>query len=700
MNAPDRPQSEMAIENNRPAEDSQQWGDCRHWRMEIDADGLGWLCLDMADSRTNVLSQEVLIEFERIIGQLSTDPPTGLIVFSGKDSGFIAGADINEFPKMKSGSDAYELMRRGHRMLERLESLPCSTVAMINGFALGGGLELALACNWRVAIDEDRPTLGLPEVKLGLHPGFGGTVRTVRLLGATRAMSLMLTGKSITPGKARKIGLIDRVTDKENWRTVARSLAGKPASKRRQTIPNRMMNLAPARAVLGRQMLRTIRKRAIEAHYPAPYAIVDLWRRYGARSDDAFEAEARSFAALLETETSRNLVRVYFLQERLKHAATIDAGLPAIDHVHVVGAGVMGGDIAAWCALQGCWVTLQDRDMNYVQPALDRAEKLFQKRLSDPDNRASAGNRLVADISGEGVSRADVVIEAIFEDRDAKQALYRELEPRMKETAILATNTSSIPLEDLAPCLQAPERLIGLHFFNPVAKLPLVEVVSAESSATEATARGLSFARQISKLPLPCRSQPGFLVNRVLAPYMAEAMEMLREGIPMAHIDQMAVEFGMPVGPIELTDSVGVDVALHVARILAPVVGRSVAPELEELVAEGRLGQKTGHGFYRYRDHKPVRSSVSAPGAGPDIQERLMMAMLNEAAACLADQVVDNPELVDAGVIFGTGFAPFRGGPLHYARKVGIQQVVATLERLAETHGPRFTPSKGWAELV
>ena len=700
MNAPDRPQSKIPVEDNRPFEDSRQWEDCRHWRMEIAADGLGWLCLDMADSRTNVLSQDVLIEFERIIGQLSTDPPTGLIIFSGKDSGFIAGADINEFPKMKSGNDAYELMRRGHSMLERLESLPCSTVAMINGFALGGGLELALACNWRVAIHEDRPTLGLPEVKLGLHPGFGGTVRTVRLLGATRAMSLMLTGKSITPGKARKIGLIDRVTDKENWRRVARTLAGKPALRRRQTIPNRMMNLAPARAILARQMRKTIRKRAIEAHYPAPYAMVDLWHRYGARSDDAFEAEARSFAALVETETSRNLVRVYFLQERLKHVATIDDGHPAIDHVHVVGAGVMGGDIAAWCALQGCWVTLQDRDMNYIQPALDRAQILFQKRLSDPDNRTSAGNRLVADISGEGVSRADVVIEAIFEDRDAKQALYRELEPQMKETAILATNTSSIPLEDLAPCLQAPERLIGLHFFNPVAKLPLVEVVSAESSATGATARGLSFARQISKLPLPCRSQPGFLVNRVLAPYMAEAMEMLHEGIPMAHIDQMAVEFGMPVGPIELTDSVGVDVALHVARILAPVVGRSVAPELEELVAEGRLGQKTGHGFYRYRDHKPVRSLVSAPGAAPDIQERLVMAMLNEAAACLADKVVDNAELVDAGVIFGTGFAPFRGGPLHYARKIGIQRVVATLEQLAETHGPRFTPSKGWAELV
>ncbi len=683
-----------------PEENKRHREDYRHWQLEIDVNGLGWLCLDMADSNINVLSQDVLIEFERIIGELSVNPPAGLIIFSGKDTGFIAGADINEFPKMESGDEAYVLMRRGHKMLEQLESLPCSTVAMIDGFALGGGLELALACNWRVAIEEDRPTLGLPEVQLGLHPGFGGTIRTVRLLGATQAMSLMLTGKSITPAKALKLGLIDRLATQENWRDVVRSVASEPVPTRRQTILNRMMNLSPVRAVLGRQMRKTIAKRAKKAHYPAPYAIVDLWCRYGATSRDAFDGEARSFAELVETETSRNLVRVYFLQEQLKHAATIDAGAPRVTHVHVVGAGVMGGDIAAWCALQGCWVTLQDRDMDSIQPALDRAVKLFQKRLSDPDNRASAENRLVADLAGEGISRADVVIEAIFEDRDAKQALYRQLEPQMKDGAVLATNTSSIPLEELAPSLHMPERLIGLHFFNPVAKLPLVEVVSAETSGIAATSRGLSFARQIKKLPLPCRSQPGFLVNRVLAPYMAEAMEMLHEGIPMAHIDQMAVDFGMPVGPIELTDSVGVDVALHVARILAPVVGRAVAPELEKLVAEGRLGQKTGYGFYRYRDNKPIRARGSAARAGPDIQERLVMAMLNEAAACLADNVVDNRELLDAGVIFGTGFAPFRGGPLHYAQKIGIQQVVATLERLAETHGPRFTPSRGWAELV
>jgi 3-hydroxyacyl-CoA dehydrogenase/enoyl-CoA hydratase/3-hydroxybutyryl-CoA epimerase len=673
--------------------------DCRHWQLEIDTNGIGWLCFDMADSTTNVLSREVLIELERIVTTLTATPPNGLIIFSGKDSGFIAGADINEFPQMKSGNDVYVLMQRAHKMLNGLESLPCSTVAVIDGFALGGGLELALACDWRIAIDEDRRTLGLPEVQLGLHPGFGGTVRTVRLLGPTQAMSLMLTGQPITPGKARKIGLIDEMSSKDAWREVARSFASNPARVRRPALVNRLLNLPPVRALLGRQMRKTVARRARKAHYPAPYAIVDLWCQHGSGSDDAYDAEARSFAALFETETSRNLVRVYFLQERLKNTAAGDDLRSPASHVHVIGAGVMGGDIAAWCALQGCWVTLQDRDLEYVQPALDRAEKLFNKRLSKPENRAIVTNRLVADITGEGVSRADVVIEAIFEDRDAKQALYRQLEPNMKEGAILATNTSSIPLEQLTPCLQSPERLIGLHFFNPVAKLPLVEVVRAVTSSEDALNAGLSFSRQIGKLPLPCRSQPGFLVNRVLAPYMAEAMDLLHEDVPMALIDQMAVEFGMPVGPIELIDSVGVDVALHVARILSPVVGRSVAPELEELVAEGRLGQKTGHGFYRYRDNKPLRAREPAGPARPDIQERLIMALLNEAAACLADNIVDDPELLDAGVIFGTGFAPFRGGPLHYAQKVGIPEVVATLERLAETHGPRFTPSRGWAEI-
>jgi 3-hydroxyacyl-CoA dehydrogenase/enoyl-CoA hydratase/3-hydroxybutyryl-CoA epimerase len=673
--------------------------DCQHWRMEIADDGIGWLCLDKSGASTNVLSHDVLTEFERIVDALRTETPDGLILYSGKDGNFIAGADIKEFPKIESESDAYALMRRGHKMLAQLEALPCNTVAVINGFALGGGLELALACDWRIAIGEDRPTLGLPEVQLGLHPGFGGTVRLVNLVGVSQAMPLMLTGKSITPLRARKIGLVDSLTTAENWRKDARSHVRRLPPKRRPGIADRLLNLSLLRPLVARRMYATVARRAKKDHYPAPYAIVDLWRKYGAKATVAYDAEARSFAELVQSPTSRNLVRVYFLQERLKHTANTGSTSAKIGHVHVVGAGVMGGDIAAWCALRGFPVTLQDRDMQYIQPALDRAEQLFDRRLSDADNIAAARGRLVADVTGEGISGADIVIEAVFEDRDVKRALYEQLEPRMKRDAVLATNTSSIPLEELAPCLRYPDRLIGLHFFNPVAKLPLVEVVKAELSGTVATAKGLSFAREIGKLPLPCSSHPGFLVNRILAPYMAEAMEMIREGIPLAEIDQAAVNFGMPMGPVELVDSVGVDVALHVAHILSPVVNRPVAPELEAMVTAGRLGQKTGHGFYLYRDGKPIRPHESNGVATEEIQERLILAMVNEAAACLADKVVDDAELVDAGVIFGTGFAPFRGGPMHYAQTRGVDDIVTALEALTAKYGPRFKPSPGWAEL-
>ena len=671
----------------------------QHWRLEHDDAGVAWLCLDKHESSTNVLSRDVIAEFDEILRALHQAPPAGLVLFSGKDTGFILGADINEFPSLANAAQALELMQRGHEILARLESLPCTTVAMIDGLALGGGLELALACDCRVVTAEDRPTLGLPEVQLGLHPGFGGTVRAVRLVGVTQAMPMMLTGKSLRPEKALAIGLVDRVVERAQLRETAAAMASGPTPVRRVGLLDRILHLGPIRPILARRMRATVAARARREHYPAPYAMVDLWEEYGAKTNAAYAAETRSFAALVESPTSRNLVRVYFLQERMKHTAARKPSDDEKGHVHVVGAGVMGGDIAAWCALKGYTVTLQDRELKYVQPALDRAETLFRKRVFDTAARAETSDRLTADVEGEGVARADFVIEAIFEDRAAKQALYRALEPRMKPDAVLATNTSSLPLEDLASCLSDPSRLIGLHFFNPVAKLPLVEVVRARHSSQAAVDKGLTFTRGIGKLPLPCKSHPGFLVNRILAPYMAEALEMVREGIAPVEIDRAATDFGMPMGPIELIDSVGVDVALHVAEILAPIVGREVAPELSQLVAEGRLGQKSGHGFYLYRDRKPIRPPASMTAASPGLADRLILAFVNEAIACLADDVVADADLIDGGVIFGTGFAPFRGGPIHYARERGLESVRAELERLEQAYGPRFRPSAGWAML-
>jgi 3-hydroxyacyl-CoA dehydrogenase/enoyl-CoA hydratase/3-hydroxybutyryl-CoA epimerase len=367
--------------------------------------------------------------------------------------------------------------------------------------------------------------------------------------------------------------------------------------------------------------------------------------------------------------------------------------------VHVVGAGVMGGDIAAWCALRGLTVTLQDREMKYVEPALARAAKLFEKRLRKPDARRAAAGRLSADVAGSGVADADIVIEAIFENLAAKQELFRTLESRDRPGCVLATNTSSIPLEQIMTCLREPGSLIGLHFFNPVAKLPLVEVVQSTASARQTLDAGAAFARQLGKLALPCRSHPGFLVNRILGPYLAEAMTLAQEGVPLVEIDRAATEFGMPMGPVELADSVGLDIALHVAKILAPVLKRTVDPEIERLVAAGHLGQKTGKGFYVYQEGRPVKPPPATSAVNREVQDRLIFALLNESAHCLAEDIVADADLVDAGVIFGTGFAPFRGGPLHHAKQTGIDGVVAQLEALAAAHGPRFAPSPGWQRL-
>jgi len=670
----------------------------QHWRLERDTAGVAWLCLDKADSSANVLSRDVLAELEQLLDELERDCPTGVVLFSGKDKGFVAGADINEFPDMADEQHAYRLTVDGLKLFQRLEDLPCSSVAVINGFALGGGLELALACSWRIATDGHRRTIGLPEVNLGLHPGLGGTVRLVRLIGVREAMPMMLTGRPLAPGKAKQIGVVDRVVADSDWRTAAAELAAARKPEHQPPFLDRVLGWGPVRPLLARALRKQVAARARPDQYPAPFAMVDLWQAHGAHGDEAYLAEARSFAGLIQTDTSRNLVRVYGLQERLKRLAGDKRD--GASHVHVVGAGVMGGDIAAWCALRGLEVTLQDRELKYIEPALQRASELFDKKLRGPGEAEAARKRLRADVDGDGVAVADVVIEAIFEDREAKQNLYRQLEPKMKPGAVLATNTSSIPLQELAPCLQRPTRLVGLHFFNPVAKLPLVEVVSAPDTADEVTGTALAFTRQIGKLPLPCRSLPGFLVNRILGPYMAEAMELLREGHAPSVIDQAAVDFGMPMGPIELADSVGLDVARHVAAVLEPVIGRSAAPELLAKVEAGELGRKTGSGFYRYRDGKPQRERVPPDSPPPECQERLIMALLNEAANCLADELVDDADLVDAGAIFGTGFAPFRGGPLNFARTRGVARVVADLERLAAQHGDRFQPSAGWSRLA
>ncbi len=670
------------------------------WQLTRDAEGIAWLTLDKPGTSANVLSAAVLAELNEHLARFERERPRGLVLLSAKKSGFIAGADIREFTAIRDEAEGYTLIRRGQEVFDRLEALPCPTVAAIHGFALGGGLETALACRYRVGVEDARLSLGLPEVQLGLHPGFGGTVRTVRLIGVRAAMELMLTGRPVRAAKALKLGLIDRLVPESALRETARALILSPPPKHRPPLSERLLSSAPVRPFLRKPLTAQVARRAPRAHYPAPYAIIDLWLRHGAHGPQAYEAEARSMAHLFLTETSRNLVRVFFLQDRLKASG----GKAARDfsHVHVVGAGVMGGDIAAWSALRGFTVTLQDRSAEFIEPALKRAAELFEKRVKDPTERAQVAARLRADVEGAGVPGADVVIEAIYENLEAKQALYAQLEPRLKATALLATNTSSIMLEPLSAKLANPARLVGLHFFNPVPQMPLIEVVHAANTDAGAVQAATGFARRIDKLPVPCKSAPGFMVNRVLTPYMYEAMLAAQEGVALESIDQCAVQFGMPMGPIELIDVVGLDVAAHVGELIAAQLKRPVTEiaRLSELIAAKKLGRKSGAGFYAWRDGKPVKAAGPAPAAPADLTDRLILTLVNECVACVREQVVADADLADAAVIFGAGFAPFRGGPLTYARSRGVAEVVARLGELAARHGARFTPDAGWSALT
>ena len=665
------------------------------WRYQIDSDQVAWLELDKPDATVNTLSRDAMTGLDQQLIELERLKPKALVVISTKQSGFIAGADIKEFTGMASANQAYEMIRSGQRVLDRLEQLPCPTVAAIHGFALGGGLELALACKYRIAASDAKTSLGLPEVMLGIHPGFGGTVRAVRLLGPVIAMDLILTGKSVKADKALNIGLVDRLVPLAELRSSAKQLAMTAPPPFKAKFMAQLLNLSWIRPFIASKMRNQLRKHAVQEHYPAPYAVIDLWQRHGARGGAAFEAEARSIAAMFCTSTSRNLVRVFLLQDRLKNLGGKSSHKAT--YAHVVGAGVMGGDIASWCAISGLEVSLQDRAMQFIQPALDRASALFEKRYANVEERSQVAARLNADVEAKQVCRADVVIEAIFENVEAKKELYARLEPQLKPGAILASNTSSIVLETLSDGLKDPGRFVGLHFFNPVARMPLVEIIQSATTRPEVMQAAIAFARQLDKLPVPCRSAPGFVVNRILMPYLNEAMRAADEGVPLAVLDKVATDFGMPMGPIELADVVGLDVCLHVGAILAQAYSRPQARIIQTLVEQKKLGKKSGEGFYVWQEGEPIKPQAGTNPIPSDLTDRLILSMLNESMAVLREQIVADADLLDAAVIFGTGFAPFRGGPLQYARSVGAEKLILKLDELAGKYGAHFKPDPGWS---
>jgi 3-hydroxyacyl-CoA dehydrogenase/enoyl-CoA hydratase/3-hydroxybutyryl-CoA epimerase len=667
------------------------------WVLEIDADRVAWLVCDTPGTSTNVLSAAVLRDLGAHLDDVAAQRPAGVVIRSGKANGFVAGADIKEFLKVRTPEEGFDLVRAGQSVLQRLEDLPCPSIAALHGFALGGGLELALACTYRIGADDAALSLGLPEVLLGIHPGFGGTVRSVQLIGVRPALDLMLKGKPYKGAQALAVGLIDELVPPAELRERAKSRLLRAPPRTTAPFVDKLLNLKALRPFVARQTVTALQRRVRRDQYPAPYAIVDLWQRHGAVGAASYDAEAHSIGTLMCSPTSRNLVRVFLLQDRLKG---LGGKSPAqFRHLHVVGAGVMGGDIAAWAAFRGMTVTLQDRSAALVQPALDRARTFFDKRLKDPDAAAQALARLTMDVNGDGVAVADVVIEAIVENADAKRALYAQIEPKLKPDAVLATNTSSIEIETLCENLVEPGRLVGVHFFNPVSQLPLVEIVEGSRTAPQTAQTALRFARKLDKLPLPCKSAPGFVVNRILTPYVNEALFALESGIPAAVIDRAATDFGMPMGPIELTDVVGLDVSLHVGRVLAQAFKRRIPESLATLVEQKKLGRKSGEGFYRWEDGKAIKSASPPFGVPEDLQDRLILPMLNEAVACLREGVVADADLLDAGALFATGFAPFRGGPLQYARARGIAAVTARLNELTERYGERFRPDPGWQLL-
>jgi 3-hydroxyacyl-CoA dehydrogenase/enoyl-CoA hydratase/3-hydroxybutyryl-CoA epimerase len=667
-----------------------------HWKTSLDDSGIVTLTLDRANSSVNALSREVLDELGQIVERLSIEKPAGVLIHSAKPGGFAVGADIKEFVEYAKQGTVLQNIENGQRVFEALARLPCPTVAAVHGACMGGGTELILACRQRIAADDDRTRIGLPEVMLGIHPGWGGTARLPRLIGAPDALPLMLTGKALSARRAAALGVVDRLAPPNELLAEARALLRRPHVRPvAQRLKAWATNTWPARQILAPMAVKQTAAKVRKEHYPAPFALINVWQRGGSSIQQRLKLEARSVAKLAETSTARNLIRIFLLQERLKgQGAGVEHG---IEHVHVVGAGVMGGDIAAWAAFKGFQVTLQDREMKFIQPALDRARQLYEKKLKSPEKVEETARRLRADVEGKGVAQADLAIEAIFENPEAKKALYATIEPQFQADEILATNTSSIPLDELRQGLKAPQRFLGLHFFNPVAQMPLVEVVRHDGLDPLVEKRALAFCKAIGKLPVAVKGTPGFLVNRILMPYLLEAMRLYNEGVPGPVLDKEAKKFGMPMGPIELADTVGLDVCASVGKELAPFLGLELPPGIEDKLAAGKRGKKDGQGFYVWQEGKPQKPEVDPDYVVPaDLQDRMLLPMVNEAVACLADGVVDDPDLLDAGVIFGTGFAPFRGGPIQYVRSEGVGVIKGKLERLAQRHGERFAPKQGW----
>jgi 3-hydroxyacyl-CoA dehydrogenase / enoyl-CoA hydratase / 3-hydroxybutyryl-CoA epimerase len=645
----------------------------RDWRFSIDMQGIAWAVFDREGESQNSLSRRALEELAMIIERVDEGARAklirGLVFISGKEKGFIVGADVREFDTLASEREIVDSITQVNGYLDRIEKLPIPVVCCIHGFCLGGGLELALACHWRIATRDDATRLGFPETRLGIYPGFNGTVRSIRQVGAYAAMPLMLSGAMIRATAARAMGLVDELAPSPlNLRWMARKAIERKRRSKSAPLWKDLARMWPARGLFASKFRTETAKKAREEHYPAHYRLIDLFETHAGNLEGMKAAETRGFAPLMLSDTSKNLRRVFRLSEMMKAQAPKDLAFKPL-RVHVIGAGVMGADIAGWCVASGMEVSLQDLNAEQIGKGIAAQKKLFARKFRTKPARDAAMARFIADPKGEHIPRADVVIEAIVEKLEVKQNLFKSIEGKLKPGALLATNTSSIMIEEIAEPLADPGRLVGIHFFNPVAQLPLVEVIKGARTRDEEVGKGCLFVTTIDKFPLIVKSSPGFVVNRVLAPYMMGAMQRLERGEVKEKIDEAARAFGMPMGPIELADNVGLDVCAHVGKILKMAPAGNGPNKLDEMVAAGKLGKKSGEGFYVWKDGKPVKTEPEKPYDTFELERlgrELVDPLIREAERVRDERIVESADLVDAGVIFGTGFAPFRGGPLHF----------------------------------
>ena len=658
----------------------------QHWHLHHDAHDVLWLACDQQHSGVNTLNQAVLTELAQIVAHCEQQTTLrGIVLYSKKNNSFIVGADIREFSLLDDPDKVQAFIEQTQALFRRWQQFKIPTVAMIDGVCLGGGLELALACRYRVASDEASTQLGLPEIKLGIHPGWGGTIQLPALIGPMRALPAILKGDIYSAKQAKRMALVDHAVPTRQLRAIAMALIeGKLVVKRRWSKLWRACSVYPARYVWIRYLTYRLGQKVQLDHYPALGAVLNQWQTMGLGAE-AWQAEARSVTRLLFSDTSHNLVRLFFLQERLKSLTKQVAC--KVHHVHVIGAGTMGADIATVCAQRGFRVTLNDADGDALSHGIYRAKASIASSSSDQSETLHAVDRLLADPANDGLAQADMVIEAVLEDMAVKQALFRAIEPQMKPTAVLATNTSSLPIDDLASVLDKPDRLVGVHFFNPVAKMRLVEVVSGKQTATAVKQLAMSFVGRLKKLPLPVSGQAGFCINRILMPYLLAAVQCLGKGHSAQAIDHAALRYGMPMGPLALADTIGLDVCLAVAKELADVYDFEVPELLQSKVKAGHLGKKSGRGFYgggnRHAFTRPKKPHLSEQEVNL-LTDQLLFPMYQEALRCWQQGVVDHVDFIDAGMVFGAGFAPFLGGPIHALRAMSaetIQQKLAQLEQ-------------------